>query len=398
MLKRLRLHNFRTYVNAEFEFTNYHVVIGANNSGKTNLCAALSFLRATAFQELNAAAQVVPGGVYEICIWTFKSDVVEFTCLCELPCDGLTLIYTYSLSLVLRENTSGPRFGQTDLCVKHEELDVSGPDIGKMVLLSNDGHEAQLRHEESADAYTATTLAPKNATMLSKLYELETNRRAIHFRRYLSSWLYFSLSPKSMRFGWRDVPANAPAMFVDGSNLATVLYQLKTFDESRYRRVLEHVRPIEPNIEAINFITTPDQSPVPFVALRNRPRATWVGLSDGTLRCLGLALIAEVVCASPGKKGEAPRPLVIIEEPENGIYPGQLRRFFDVFEERAAEGQFIFTSHSPYFINFFDASRESVMLLRRQNQITEIARVPPPDENDPDRLLLAEQYAMELLD
>lgn len=398
MLKRMRIHNFRTYLNAEFEFTNYHVVIGANNSGKTNLCVALSFIRSTASQDLNSAAAFVPGGISEIRNWTLKSDVVEFVCNCELPFDGRTLSYTYALSLVLRENTSGRRIGQTDLRVKHESLDVTGPDIEKMVLLSNDGHEAQLRHEESADGYTATTLAPKDATMLSKLYELETNRRAIHFRRYLSSWLYFSLSPKSMRFGWRDAPATATGMSVDGSNLATILYQLKNLDESRYRRVLEHVRLIEPNIEAINFITTPDQSPIPFVDLRTRPRATWVGLSDGTLRCLGLALIAEATCAGAWQKGDVPRQFVIVEEPENGIYPGQLRRFFDVFEERSAEGQLIFTSHSPYFINFFDASRESVMLLRRRNDITEVCRVAPPDEDDPDRLLLADEYAMELLD
>ena len=90
-------------------------------------------------------------------------------------------------------------------------------------------------------------------------------------------------------------------------------------------------------------------------------------------------------------------PLIMIEEPENGIYPGRLRAFFDAIEDRAPEGQFVFTSHSPYFINLFDAYRESVTLLRRNRERTEIVKVPPADD-DPDRPLLAEQYSLELLD
>ncbi|WP_289460482.1 AAA family ATPase, partial [Klebsiella pneumoniae] len=66
---------------------------------------------------------------------------------------------------------------------------------------------------------------------------------------------------------------------------------------------------------------------------------------------------------------------VFIEEPENGIYPGLLRRLFDMFGEHAPSGQFIFTSHSPYFINLFDGYRDSVTLLRRNKEITEVVRV-----------------------
>ena len=90
----------------------------------------------------------------------------------------------------------------------------------------------------------------------------------------------------------------------------------------------------------------------------------------------------------------------IIEEPENGIAPTLLGRVLDLFEERAPSAQFILTSHSPYVIDRFDGSREFVSLLRRKDERTEIVSPPPvtPDDQGPDRLTLAEQYAAELLD
>lgn len=398
MLKTLRLHNFRTFLNAELAFGQRHLVIGKNNSGKTNLCTALRFLRACSSHDLSASILEVPGGIGEIKNWAFDSSEVDVSCVCDVPFEGTPHQYTYDLRLKIETSSAPSQQGQPVLHVSHESLVVKGPGFADITLLENDGHEAHMLHEGSDEGYTAKTLAPSDATMLSKLYELETNRRAIAFRRYLSSWLYFALSPDAMRFRWREVSPGLTPLLPRGDNLAVLLFHLKIINERRYRRIIDHARLIEPDLEAINFLATPDQVPLPFVALRSTASATWQGLSDGTLRALALAFIAEALGGLFPGAIQPPAPLVVIEEPENGLYPGQLRRFFDQFEERASAGQFLFTSHSPYFINFFDAHRECVTLLRRSNERTEVLPVPPADEEDPDRPLLAEQYSMELLD
>jgi len=399
MLKQLKLHNFRTYLNADMSFTQRHLVIGRNNSGKTNLCAALNMLRMTTTGNLAESAQIVPGGIAELKNWAFDSTIVEVACTCELPFDGDQHTYTYELALELVKSPS--QEGPLRVRVSREQLVVDGPGFSNVVLLHNDGHEANMLHEEAwisrNEPHVVTTLAPSDATMLSKLYELETNRRAVSFRRYLSNWHHYALSPEAMRYGWRDAPSGATTLVPRGDNLAVVLFQLKNIDEQRYRRVIRHVQIIEPDLEAINFYPVPEQAIIPFVALRHCPRASWIGLSDGTLRCLALALIGESVGSVSGAGKGSPSPFVVIEEPENGIYPGQLRSFFDEFEDRTGVGQIVFTSHSPYFINFFDGDRNSVTLLRRNRERTEISTVPPAD-NDPDRPLLAEQYSMELFD
>ena len=402
MLSTLRLHNFRTYLNAELRFTSRHLIIGRNNSGKTNLCAALRFLGATATGDLARATLAVPGGVSEIKNWAFHSSIVELSCICDLPFEGAPLRYKYDLKLSAEPPTAALAVmpHQPVLKMNSEYLIVNGGGFRDTVLLSNDGRESHLLHEKAhlsgKGAPDITTRSPSDSTMLSKLYELETNQRAVMFRRYLSSWSFYAISPERVRFGWREAQVDDVGLGLTGHNLAVMLYHVKTFNDRAYRSILEHVRTIEPELKAINFLTYAGQVPTPFVELERRAQASWTGLSDGTLRCLALALLAEASRPSPDV--DAIHPLVVVEEPENGIFPGQLREFFDLFEERSGGGQFIFTSHSPYFINFFDAQRQSVTELRRSNERTEVLSVPPPDDSDPERPLLAEEYSLGLLE
>jgi predicted ATPase len=90
----------------------------------------------------------------------------------------------------------------------------------------------------------------------------------------------------------------------------------------------------------------------------------------------------------------------MIEEPENGIAPGQLRRVFNLFEEWAPSSQFIFTSHSPSFIDMFDYRRSNVTVLKKATDHTDIlsAKAPPIAVDGDDKLTLSMEYASELLE
>jgi predicted ATPase len=208
----------------------------------------------------------------------------------------------------------------------------------------------------------------------------------------------YTLNPHLMRIGWQSSAAAGLALSSLGDNLANVIFRLKNADEMRYRQLIEHVRILEPDLEAINFTPTPDQV-VPYVAMRGRGQASWIGLSDGTIRLLALAYLIEVGGLYPNRLIPVPA-LQLVEEPENGMAPAVLGKVFDLFEERAPLGQFILTSHSPYVIDRFDSHRDCVTLLRRKEERTEVVSPPPltPEDQAPDRLTLADQYAAELLE
>jgi len=398
MIKTLRLHNFKTYLNASVDFSPVHLIIGRNNSGKTNLCAALRFLNGVATMDFANLINSITGGLHELTNWALDSDRFEIECICETEFQSAPIEYTYRLLARIQASSRHVHEGQLSFVVEAEELRANGDGLRDVSLLNSDGERAQVLNEEAYQRgeveHTASTRAPNDATMLHKLYELETNQRAIRFRQYLQNISYFTLSTFAIRFHWRE-GLGAQSLSLSGHSLASALFHLKNWDERRYRRVIEFVQAqAEPDLEAINFVATPDQVPVPFVALRSRPRASWSALSDGTLYVLALGYIIEIASAlaDAGQPGT-----MIIEEPENGIYPGQLRRVFERVEDRAPRTQFIFTSHSPYFINLFDGSRNCVTLLTRNKERTEISTPPPPDLNDPERELLAEEYSMELL-
>lgn len=372
MLKRLRLHNFRTYLNAEIDFRRCHLLIGKNNSGKSNLCYALRFLGKTASRPLaEAASACVPGGVAEIKHFGFNSDRVDFALTCELPFGKDRLTYEYALSIDITADRHGAIPSQ-GLRVAQERLAVTGGGFVGSVLLESDGREARLLHEEhaiqSGPPSVATTRAPEGATMLSALYELETNRRAVFFRRFLQNWMYFLLECGSIRFGWGEA-ARTEGLYVNGKHLADAIFRLKNQDERRYRRLLERVNALDETLQAINFLVSPDQGVVPFVALRARDRASWVGLSDGTLRALALSHLIEVADAGSSME-DSPPTLMIIEEPENGIYVAMLRSLLEGFESCSPNAQFIFTSHSPYVIDLFGRDLASVTWLKREGGVT----------------------------
>ena len=402
MLKKFRLHNFRTYLNAEFSFTRLHLVVGKNNSGKTNLCAAMQFLAHTSHNDLAKAMFVVPGGAWEATNWNSKSDTFELSCECELPIDGESCVFAYHLDVETKRTgqANGPTVEPLVPRVTREELTVSGTSTGDQCLISSDGTHATvaIASPDGRSRRENGQKAPRDSTMLSKIFDSEQNRYAFVFREYLSSWLFFTLSPEKMRFGWQDSDANARVLSVSGVNLAVVLYNLKNFEERRYRRVVEAVRQIEPGLLALNFAISPGQPPVPFVELEDCSRASWVGLSDGTLRYLAYAYLAEVVSGYTQESAGVSPPLIYIEEPENGLFPGQIRALLELFEGTGGGAQFVFTSHSPYFINLFDGRRDAVTLLRKQKDRTETVRLPPPDDTDSERPLLAEQYSMGLFD
>lgn len=401
MLQTLRLHNFKTFLNTELHFSRRHLLIGKNASGKTNLAAAMQFLAATASRGLNCAAERIPGGLAEICNWQMKSDEFELSCDCRLEFEGQDCDYRYDLALS-RQLPSVPQpSGEAQLRVVRERLSISGAGFDDVALLKNDGREVTMADEDTVrmarGPREVKTPAPSGATMLSKLYETKTNRRAILFRKYLAGWAYYAISPLAIRRGWFDLPSPRN-WWLDptGEQLSNTLFQVKNIDERRYRRVIEHAAIVEPALRAILFVPVPDKAPIPFVELEGCPRASWNGLSDGALRALALSLIVELAAAS--SPPERPTPcLAIMEEPENGIFPGQLRKLFDLFEECAPSAQFIFTSHSPYFIDMFDNNRDCVTVLTRAKDRSELAKPRPPEPIDGrDRLTLSMEYASEL--
>lgn len=360
MIKRFRVNNFRNLVNVEFRPVRVNLLVGPNNAGKTNLCNAIRFLSATASLALDEAASMVLGENWNITNAYVPERKIDLEADMALTESGIEYSYSYSLQVSAdREQFTGKQV----LKVLQERLVIAGGDLHQVSLIQNNNGTAQFLDEksitDSAPSYIQTQVPPE-ATALSKLFDPESNRHALRFKNQLANSWYFNVSPHALRSP--KVIGKSPVLNCDGTNLNKLLYSLHNENPRLERKIIEAVRLVEPKIDLFKFFS-PDPEFILFLFedKQGHPFSPQ-SMSDGTLRYLVLCGLF-VLMEEWGRSG-SPAPLVIFEEPENGLYVGTLKPLMSKLDFRQTSGQCIFTSHSPYFIDLFDANPEGIHVMK----------------------------------
>jgi len=361
MLKRLRVGNFRNLANVEFRPTGLNLLIGPNNAGKTSLCSALRFLSLASSMDLESAAREAVGEVWNIPNAYLKERTLEFELAVSLKDGEDPLAYEYALTISTERDRAGSGLV---LRVASEQLFITAAGFNRTPLMECKAGHVRLLHEsrflrQHDGAYVETT-APQDATMLSRLYDLDTNPRANLFKKYLQDWLYYSLNPRSLRDP--KVVSDRPAIRADGANLAKAMFALHNQDPRTERDVIDSLKAIEPKIEVFSYRDPDPESIYLFLEDTERNRFGPQSMSDGTLRFLAFAYLVHTLAAATHDYGSS--PLVMFEEPENGLYVNVLRTLIEKIEPDGSHGQFIFTSHSPYFIDLFGKNLVGVHLMK----------------------------------
>ena len=389
MLQEFRVDNFKSLINIVFKPQEANLLIGTNNAGKTNLCQAMRFVSASSSLTLDECAERTVNGRFDMTNFALDKSTIDFFVRADIPYEEEILTFEYTLTISPPQN----RLGEVAVTIDREILSVSGGYFDQTLLLNNKFGQIRLLHENDflggAAHYVAMT-APRDATMLQRLYDTNTNPRANRFKQYLTGWIYYDLSPTAMRGS-----AHKPREFVvasDGNNLASVLYSLKTGNERAYRKLLKVIQQIEPRLDLINFFAGSENNVFMFFEDQDAHTLSAVNASSGTLRFLALAYVLLI------QPGQGLTPVCIVEEPENGIYVGFLKTLFEMIEGYPDRPQVIFTSHSPYFIDLFDEHLGGVFVLDRDKGHTaisqpDVAKVKARLEQFP----LGEQHYREML-
>jgi predicted ATPase len=359
MLRKFTVNNFKSLINVTYEPGNVNLFVGVNNSGKTNFCQALRFLSQTA-QGKQLLARTwgrtmgwdsIVKNVY------FDHPTVDLGCTAELTVAGESLTFHYSLSLDI--SPTAP------VGVATEQLQVSGGGFGSgsVTLLKNKAGQAQvlnevnyLQNQSLESGYEDTTLE-LGVTMLSLLHDRQANARAMAFRDYLAGWQYYDLNTHRLRDDRFD--PQAITLNSEGANLVSVLFMLKSNDERTYRRLLELAQTVEKRLDALNFAPVGEHIKMELTDAQGH-RFDVTSASGGTLRFMALAYVIL------NNARQSNPPLTIIEEPENGLYVRYLKPLFELIQPMGTGGQYIFTSHSPYFIDLFEDYLENITLMEDQ--------------------------------
>ena len=390
MLQEFRVDNFKSLINIVFKPQGTNLLLGMNNSGKTNLCQALRFVSGTSHRPLDACADEFVVGRSGMTNFSLDKSTTDFYVRAEIPHDkeGL-LTFEYELTI----SPPRDRIRDTTVRLEREVLRVTGGKFDGTVLFENLGGRTRLLPEKDimngVPHYVETTV-PVDATMLQRLYDLEANPIANHFKHYLIGWTYYDLSSDAMR-GSAYKPHETVIM-PDGRNLSSVLYWLKTANEREYRKLLNIIQEMEPELDLVNFYTGAENNVFMFFEDKEAHSLSAMDASNGMLRFLALAYILLIQPLGGSS------PLCIIEEPENGIYVGFLRTLFKMTDPSPGYSQLVFTSHAPYFIDLFEDHVDVVFVRDRRKGHTSLtqpdaAKVKARLEHFP----LGEQHFREML-
>jgi len=376
MLKRFRVNNFRSLLNFEFRPAGVNVLIGPNNAGKTNLCSALRFLGLTASRSLEEAIRTSVGETWNIRNVYAPDENIEIELECSLPYRNEKVDFEYSLSLAIRTQSSA--YGHA-LSVCKETLRVTGAGCAQTAFLENSSGEVRSAMEEGSGEAGSLPNSPVLGHFSERLSTETTALCQLHsatggllglFRGYLQSWSYHAFSPYSLRSP--TVVRESPILLSDGRNMTRVYYSLHNEKPRLEKKLIEIIRTLEPRLDLLTYTSPDPDSVFLFMEDRKGHRFGVQSISDGTLRFMAMAYL---VLASEDSNDEALPRLTIIEEPENGLYVGHLKPLFEKLAGPGRKDQFIFTTHSPYFIDLFDSCLEGVHLVKPGVPSSEIKKL-----------------------
>jgi len=316
MLKSFRVNNFKSLLNIEFKPSGSNLIIGPNNSGKTNLCSAINFLSLTSKMPLDMAIQQAVGETWNISNVYAKNDILEIELSCLLPHENYQIQFDYNLKILVNNN-----IGRQNLILKEEMLKASGSGLDQTILLENNNGRVRLFFDNRyPDIAPVEVSYPTDCTMLYRLYDIEAYQWASVFKKYLGSWGYFNFVPWILRSP--NVYQGA-TLFPNGSNLNLVLYTLHNENPRLEKKIIEALELLEPKLDYFTFMSPKPDIIYYFIEDKYQNKFSAQSISDGTLRYLAMIYLIYSTACSEGSNQI--KPLYIIEEPENGIYVGHLK-------------------------------------------------------------------------
>lgn len=183
--------------------------------------------------------------------------------------------------------------------------------------------------------------------------------RIVDFMNFLKSWYLCYFSPDSAR----QIQYAAPQAHLNrtGSNLNNVAQYMYREDKAAFERTLKDIQTKLPGISAIEpkYLEN-GQMVLRFLENGFEHPFYSPHMSDGTLKLFAYYLLLNE---------KAPRQLVFIEEPENGLYHHYLTDLAYEMRKNVGNGfskQLFVTTHSPFFVNAL--SPDDVWVLEKEER------------------------------
>ncbi len=370
-LKKARLKGYKSIIDTEASFLpGINIIIGDNGSGKTNFLEFLDYAIEFILPESVAGDFLINIGL-DFLKGNDKNKLLEWEVKGKIN--------------YVSSTTKGDAFADlvpeiTGIC----SINYNGE---KHSLISNQKFKSVEDFLENAeteiDNYSANIDIP--IFSVSVIYygvpeEIDTwYRKGLDLRVHFGK-SHFNLSPLNSRLPIRHLfkLSSFPTgtITTDGINDMEKLPQriANSFKEGfnkTYQDIISKHSPVKDIRINPYFNTTSNNQIVVaknlhFEFLLNDEWLTWDSLSDGTQRLL--YIIVEVLTSNS--------EIILIEEPELGLYPQQLNLLLDLIKGQSATKQFIISTHSPQILDILTINQlDRINVVKMTKEGTKIERL-----------------------
>lgn len=362
MLKRIRLMDFKSFVDEEVELAPLTLLVGANASGKSNFLDSIRFLQGiysdlTLAEVLNGEESSRPDA------WPgIRGRAQEAA---RIPAREFTLESTWSTPQFARR----PDLRQTYEVI-HSITCQTEPSVRLKEESFSSLHQADIFKFEENGLFTPSgRLQPSNLTLAKSLLGQELEPRMEHLQQltglvfhrialkyHLHRIQFLELVPDQMRdYGRRGAPLGS-----EGKNLSGVLADLCEDPDDKQSLIEWLSELLAPELQDIDFGGDRELGDVMAILVeRGGHRISARSISDGTLLFLGILLALRTAEAGS---------TILVEEIGDGLHSTRIKLLVEYLEAvtRAREIQVIATTHSPVVLEWLsDEALRNVVVFGR---------------------------------
>lgn len=366
-IKKIYVDGYKNLVDCEAELHDFNVLVGPNNSGKSNFLEIFTFVNALLFGSEEHKKNIfenaaTPRGHASTChIDGHQCKPITISFLLDHAEGGIIREIEYSLSIQCADPFLGVDASKKNIGFISEILTIKDKaKTGKPVtLFRRNSNVAEINKEgrfskHKIDKLTSTcnairVLFPDNEG-LDPVFPI-----AMSILMDLFYTKVVFISPYEVRksiYGGKGVvydPSRATSL-----DILPAIAEIKK-DESLYKQFSNVLCQVL-DIEDVNFSSfkMPEtvrkeikEAPEVFhmfqLKMPGQPFSDIMNFSDGTLMVVAIL----VLLLSPGKDC----PLICIEEPENCLHPKALKTLLSYLKQKATDFQILLTTHSPFLLN-----------------------------------------------
>lgn len=364
-IKRIYVDGFKNVDNVNVNLSKLTSLLSTNNFGKSNYLKAVDF--AMSFISSNQKDKVyrmniknyIPILNYNLGK-NFKFEIEFFTDLKDEICE---VIYGYEFQWGLSK--------EKEAKIVKEYLKIKQSDSQKFSSFVDRENENALYKAFNTGRCDKNILIKDNELLINKLsaydnlYYIDVvkvlNEFEVYIDRHFDSEDLYNFNPLIEK-------GNNFLSPLSENGVARILNELKNENLDKYNLIINTLKDLFPYITEVgiheidltghNKSSIDDNAPfkwadveyVLYVETKNISRKIqFSNMSDGVKRIL--SILTYITLADYNNI-----PLIAIEEPENSIHPGLLKKYLMALSNFAKNSKIIITSHSPYLINFMDLS------------------------------------------